>query len=129
MVLGFKKQFVPLILNGTKIHTIREDKKNRWKVGMTIHMATGVRTKEYNQFATAKVTKIEHIEIKWILPSKASTALNSRGVQVYINDKNITLECEKIDALVKNDGFNSRSDFFEWFNQDFKGKIIHWELI
>jgi predicted transcriptional regulator len=31
MVLGFKEQFVDRILNGSKIHTIREDSKSRWK--------------------------------------------------------------------------------------------------
>lgn len=47
MILSFKEQFIPKILDGTKIHTIREDKKNRWEAGKKIHFATGVRTKNY----------------------------------------------------------------------------------
>lgn len=43
-----KTEFVEKILAGRKLHTLRSG--NRWKAGMTIHMATGVRTKHYNQF-------------------------------------------------------------------------------
>lgn len=50
MILSFKKQFSEPILKGTKIHTIREDKPNRWKPGNKIHFANGVRTQNYNCF-------------------------------------------------------------------------------
>jgi hypothetical protein len=127
MILGFKKQFVPLILNGTKIHTIREDQKNRWKVGMKIHMATGVRTKEYNQFAIAKVTKIDSIAIAWHRHHTPEEV--NQTVLVYINENRFSWSSKTIQELVKNDGFNTMEEFFEWFNEDFTGKIIHWELI
>ncbi len=39
MILGFKEQFVEKIQNGIKKHTIRADKNNRWRDGMTIHFA------------------------------------------------------------------------------------------
>lgn len=121
MILGFKPQFKEPILNGTKIHTIREDKNNRWKPGNTIQMATGVRTKNYNCFAKADCVYVQDIEIKWV----KDKITQSRGVIVYIDDVNIT-QTDLIDDLVKNDGFESRRDFFEWFKNDFKGKIIHW---
>jgi len=50
MVLGFKPQFVPKILDGTKIHTLRKDATQRWKPGRSIQFATGVRTKNYKTF-------------------------------------------------------------------------------
>jgi len=37
-----------------KIHTIR--KGNRWRAGVKIHFATGVRSKGYRQFAEAVCT-------------------------------------------------------------------------
>jgi len=49
MILGFKTKFTDKILNGSKIHTIRKDSKNRWKVGNTIHFANGIRTKNNNE--------------------------------------------------------------------------------
>jgi len=58
MILGFKTKtkdgrytnFVEKIEKGEKIHTIREDKLNRWRAGRIIHAAVGVRTNEYRQF-------------------------------------------------------------------------------
>jgi len=32
----------------------------------------------------------------------------------------------EIERLAENDGFNTASDFLEWFDHDFTGKIIHW---
>ena len=32
----------------------------------------------------------------------------------------------QIKELALNDGFASQEDFFDWFKQDFTGKIIHW---
>ena len=123
MILPFKPQFKPLILDGTKIHTIREDTHDRWKVGMKIHMATGVRTKNYKQFAEATVSEISTIEIKWY----GSKEFSNRAVQVKVNETNITNTFDTLDLLVKNDGFSNRQDFFAWFNEDFTGKLIYWE--
>ena len=124
MVIGFKKQFVPKILDGTKEHTIREDATNRWKVGMTMHMATGVRTKGYNQFAKKTCIGIQNVEIRWRNPPADS--LEGRSVKVFIDGKNISSHDEILDTLVKKDGFTDRKEFFTWFSEDFTGKILHW---
>ena len=39
---------------------------------------------------------------------------------------NIVLTNKQIEQLAKNDGFDSVQDFFNWFNEDFNGRIIHW---
>lgn len=110
MILAFKPQFVPRILSGRKIHTIREDKNNRWQPGKKIHMATGVRTKNYNCFKEAVCVAVQSIEIT--------------KNKVYIDG--IQLNKQEIKTLAINDGFNGIVDFFKWFNQHFYGKIIHW---
>jgi uncharacterized protein YqfB (UPF0267 family) len=114
MVLSFQPQFVDQIIKGTKIHSIREDKGNRWKVGSMINFATSVRTKKYNEFKKATVT---HIDFVLITQRKA----------VYIND--FRLSKERIEEFAQNDGFESASKFFEFFNDDFTGKIIHWTKV
>jgi hypothetical protein len=43
---------------------------------------------------------------------------------VWIDNKK--LNSIEIFELAKNDGFDSIEDFFNYFNQDFTGKIIHW---
>ena len=61
MILTFKERFVEPILNSTKIHTIREDKYNRWKKGMKIHFWCGNPrniTKNPYQFAEGTVCQI-----------------------------------------------------------------------
>jgi hypothetical protein len=49
---------------------------------------------------------------------------NSEIFRVNIDGRWITDAELKI--LSVNDGFDSVDDFFEWFNEDFAGKIIHW---
>lgn len=115
MILGFKPQFKPKILDGTKIHTIREDKQDRWKIGYWIHFACGVRTKNYECFKQDICCGTQKIEIKWI---------DSTFVRVWVDDR--PLAGIEVAALARQDGFENERQFFEWFDKDFKGKIIHW---
>ena len=128
MVIGFKEKFKEPILKGTKIHTIREDSHNRWKQGIKMHMATGVRTKKYNQFYEDTCKSTQKIEIKY---NKGG------GVNVFIDNNffhyqtswGLEWEKESKNRMLKlaiNDGFDSIESFFKWFNGDFVGKIIHW---
>lgn len=119
MILGFKPEFQEPILKGTKIHTIREDKPNRWKAGNKIHFATGVRTKKYNQFKLGKCVSVQQIEITRPIWSEY---LNDAVVK--IDGKTLTQEQQQ--QLAYNDGFSNLLSFWLWFNEDFKGKIIHW---
>lgn len=130
MILAFKPQFKDKILNGSKIHTIREDKLNRWKPGNSIHMATGVRTKNYNQFAERLCMAVEPFEIFYYPLGTQTTALvvvNDMilGKAIWVNCK-LTYSNPYLNLLATNDGFASINEFFEWFDSDFKGKIIHW---
>jgi len=141
MVLGFKQKigkvetyFVEKILAfvyaeiakhfpNPKIHTIRQG--NRWRKGMSIQMATGVRTKKYKQFnkglpdlSTCKHT--QKIEIIWGKDSMG------KHVLVLIDDEIVSNNKKIIDQLVVNDGFESKKQFFQYFNTNFSGQIVHW---
>jgi hypothetical protein len=114
---------------------------------MKIHMATGVRTKNYKQFAEATVSRIVGINIKWfLLDHKDNIVLKndqSRCPSVnlfeyygdlgenYYESIIFHKHCNPklMNELAKNDGFNSIDDFFGWFNTDFKGKLIYWEKL
>jgi hypothetical protein len=131
MLIGYKKQFpwgLPTcfkgkIIDGIKKHTIRADIHDRWKPGMLIQHAYGVRTKMYEQFKEGQCISIQTIEI-----------LHKSGeVFIKIDDKHYfdTMSfnyntMNAINELASNDGFDSIEDFLKWFNIDFKGKIIHW---
>lgn len=117
MVIGFKPQFEDRIIAGTKKHTIREDKHDRWHAGMLMHMATGVRTKFYKCF-------------------KIDTCKSTQGIEIiresdYLFDVIVTVDGRKmsideIQQLAWNDGFLTLIDFLLWFSEGVKGKIIHW---
>ena len=116
MVLGFKTQFVPKILGGSKIHTIREDKMNRWQKGVKIHFATGVRTKNYAQFMEGVCCFNQAVIL---CPERQEILLGLNG-QMHLLDisKNLT--------FAQNDGFDTEQDFWGWFNKPFMGVVIHW---
>ena len=116
MILGFKKQFVKPILSGIKRHSIREDVHNRWQPGRIIHFATGVRTKDYNQFKMGICQSVQQIEIKY-----NESLIDTK---IIIEGKKITLDQKQ--KLAWNDGFQNLAAFLLWFNKDFKGKIIQW---
>lgn len=98
-----------------KLHTIREDKSNRWRPGMNIHFVVNNRTKDRLQFAPIlKCIHTQEIEI--------SNSSNGRSVIV----DSLTLSFHGIKSLALNDGFPNMDSFFNYFRDGFKGKIIHW---
>ena len=128
MVLSFNQNFPEKIINGTKVHTIRQDTTGRWKAGMKIQFATGARTKAYNQFHEAECTGVQDIEIKYT---------DNRGaVKIYIDGNHLgtwhrfmpqrSENVADVLRLAVNDGFEGVSELLNWFQRDFNGKIIHW---
>ena len=116
MVIGFNKKFVEPILAKTKKHTLREDLHNRWKPGMMMNMATGVRTKNYNQFEKDFCRSVQQIEIPPFSMQK----------DYIIKVDGRILSVDEMHYLSYNDGFNEFVEFVAWFSKGFKGKIIHW---
>jgi hypothetical protein len=110
-----------------KIHTIRTDLCNRWKAGNDIHFTINPRTK--NQFQFAPIVKCISTQLIWIQSSEKRIL-----VENYLNDdKTIPdkfnwkqLQSDEVYNLIKNDGFDSEEDFWNYFDKDFSGKIIHW---
>lgn len=124
MILAFNQNFITSIKSGTKIHTIREDKPNRWRKGNIIHFATGVRTKDYNQFHQGICTGVQRVFMTY--------AYNDL-IQISVNGKELFGYNERL-KFAQNDGFETWEEFFNWFfplikenpDKEFKGKIIHW---
>lgn len=142
MILGFKPQFVPKILDGTKLHTIRSG--NRWKPGMSIQMATGVRTPQYNQFNADRpdlqVCKcVQDILFRFNHECDIHIIhdpdIRNKGLytfSIFIDGKQV-INKFLLKIISKCDGFDTVYDFIEWFydvrNQErnnYVGQIIHW---
>jgi hypothetical protein len=107
-----------------KIHTIREDKKNRWKAATKIDFFINARQKNMLRFAPVlPVVSVQKIEIKWYRNSKEKRFWY-KDATICIDE--VYLNCESCIKLAQNDGFDTIEDFFDYFNEDFTGKIIHW---
>jgi hypothetical protein len=121
--------------NLPKLHTIREDKTNRWKAGVIIDFFINARTKKMFRFAPRiSVVSTQKIEIVW---TEWTPGTLLKLVSIYIDDECYVMNYEKefnsskqrhqrIEKLAYNDGFDTIEDFLAYFNTDFSGKIIHW---
>lgn len=124
MILGFNQQFKAPILEGTKIHSIREDKTRRWKAGRTIQMATGVRTKNYECFKEDTCKSVQKVCMSY--------AFND-VIEITVGD-NYLFGFPEREAFAKNDGFKDWQAFFDWFYPLIKkaedgfyvARLIHW---
>lgn len=109
-----------------KIHTIREDKSDRWKAGNDIHFVINNRTPERFQFAPV----VECVCVQEIVIDHSPS--NPGIVRVTIEKKLIYEGSDSSDRnsrmweIARNDGFDSVEDFFTYFDKSFTGKIIHW---
>lgn len=99
MILTYShERFPDLIKAGIKIHTIRVDKNNRWKPGMTIqHWMHNPRNQSKNphQFGTGVCRSIQKIKI---MPDL---------------------------KMIQIDGFTNARMFWKWFHEPFVGRLIH----
>lgn len=114
--LSYKEQFIMPVKSGRKKHTIRAKRKKPIKVGDTLYMFYGMRTKYCTRIGQAVCTKVEQITIY------------QNGL-CYVNGKRLTLRDR--DDLAYRDGFEN---YFEmlgfWIDNNtlpFKGDIIHWQ--
>lgn len=114
-----------------KIHTIRDDKADRWKVGNKIHQVIHNRSPKRFQFAPVlEVLAIQKIKIQYrkdgdtllanvVVDGKHIGTATWKNCQLVEHNPNL-------DILAHNDGFDDVSQFFEYFSDSYKGKIIHW---
>ena len=152
MILGFKTHwpdgrpthFVEKILANTrpwyfhdytpKIHTVRAGDRwplrQRWQPGQIIHMATGVRTKNYQQF--------NQEEIIWGCTRNTNVRAIQR-IRIWSDGEDSTCLIGPADApflteaqreyFARNDGFESWAELLTWFfpkgSGHFSGIIIH----
>lgn len=130
MILGFMERypgtdkptdFIEKIGKGIKIHTLRKDENKRWKPGMGIDMAIGVRTKNYFCFNDSHICKsVQRIDIFYdVIKNKLSISVERKK-----------LKPQQITMLIANDGVDCKQDFVNYFFPNgelyWGGRIIHW---
>jgi hypothetical protein len=132
MLLGFKKQFAAKILDGTKKFTIRNERKISPKVGETIHMYSGLRTK-YTELISKEHKYTGCQKVKIVIEK-----LKPEGFYLEIHVWNIdspffvhALHDSQRSNFVKHDGFKSQRDFCEYWIEGHQRltairTIYHW---
>lgn len=116
MILSFQKQFVPLIQDGTKIHTLRRDVHKRWKPGMKIHFYEGNPRNGGKQFMDGVCTSVQRVDYVLTHGESPLWLIDKREVDVML--------------FSKNDGFASPISLMTWFNSNVDPiedwSLIHW---
>lgn len=111
---NFRPRFVAAILNGSKTHTIRGDRKRSDKAGDTMHLYTGLRQKGARLLLRTPCIRVEPIYI-------------DERRQVFLGDEQLSGdECE---AMAVRDGFSSFADMMEFWEArlPFRGQVYHWD--
>jgi hypothetical protein len=122
MTLGFKRQFAPMVEDGSKTHSIREDLEDRWHPGVPVDAFVDPRQKTMRRLIPrTPCVKTERIVI----------SQRRYGVEVIIGG--VKLDDSEKEAFAFRDGFRKqKGHYFEemmayWKGQlPFKGKLIHW---
>lgn len=115
-LLNFQEQFANGVEFGKKSQTIRKQRKNPIKVGDTLYIYTGLRTKKARKLRTEKCKWVDQIRIycdgigfdqRWGLSSK-----------------------RELDEFAQADGFDSFYEMARWFKKThglpFEGILIKW---
>ncbi len=123
-----------------KLHTVREDLKERWKPGINIDFFINVRRPNMYRFAPVlPVVSSQKIEFIWKDNTENLTCLGTsfdKTCTIMIDDRfygdayffngSVVSSSYTIPIFANNDGFDTPEELFAYFNKNFKGKIIHW---
>jgi hypothetical protein len=111
-VLGFNETFIPAIVAGTKIHTIRAGQ--RWQVGDVAHFcARAQQPDQYEFWPPQPVRLVQDIEL-----TASELRVDGRP-----------LGSAELRALAQADGFETATDLFAFFADKplpFRGQLVHW---
>jgi hypothetical protein len=110
MLLGFKKQFKSPIKKEIKGFTLRDERKNTPKIGETLYMYTGLRTKAC-ELITSNYT------LKYIYPVKIEIFRKPILLKIDIQINGNTLSKRDLKDFVLMDGFKSVYDFLEYWTE------------
>lgn len=109
---NFQPRFADLVESGQKTQTIR--KTLRGKVGDTVYLYTGQRTKNCRKLGEGRIVSIQ--------------AINIQQNVIFVGDW--ILSEKQDDSLASADGFADRSEMLDWFKKQhglpFDGFLYKW---
>ncbi len=111
---NFRPRFVDSILDGSKTHTIRGDRKRPDKPGDTMHLYTGLRQKGARLLMRVVCIRVDTIYI-------------DERQQVFLGEEQLSAdECE---GMAVRDGFASFADMMSFWEGrlPFHGHVYYWD--
>jgi len=112
VILGFNEDFVPAILAGTKVHTIRAGQ--RWRAGAVAHFCVHVGQPVQREFWEPK-------------PILLVQAIELTASELRVDGR--LLPPAALAALAHADGFSTTAALFAFFAAEplpFRGQLVHW---
>jgi len=112
MVLGFNEDFIPAIVAGTKIHTIRAGQ--RWQAGTLAQFcAQAHQPGQYEFWPARPIVAVQHIELT--------------ATEVRVDGR--PLPPTELLTLAQADGFGTVRELLAFFADKplpFQGQLLHW---
>lgn len=110
MLLGFKKQFAPKILDGSKVMTVRQPRKVEPKIGEVLHMYTGLRTRNCEKITSEhKLNGTQSVDFL-ISKSKEEDWID---IDAFVDGA--PLDQYQIEKFARADGFDSGHELAEYW--------------
>ncbi len=131
MLLGCKGQFVHKIVEGTKPHSFRANRKDgrKWKVGDTIQFYENVRQPDMRKIRPDAVVKGVQ-DVKMIL--RINKSIDQYNFYLFIDRKNRKGFARH--QIMEKDGFEEVIQFIRFFfpkekfnkSGTWEGQLVHW---
>ena len=129
---NFQSRFVPFILDGRKMHTIRATRAHPDKPGNTLHLYSGLRQKGARLLMRVPCVKVEEIEImhrieRFKNPDNGKIE-RVEWFSIWIDDQE--LSGSENEELARRDGFSDFQEMMKFWDGrlPFEGQIIHWRI-
>jgi len=135
VILGFKAQFVPYVLDGSKTHTIRAGA--RWKAGMRADLFQNVRQKNMSLLFRAPVVRVEDICIFDDPNEDAGILIQGEPLHhaecdLFAYRDGFRSSCSDTEAYGTVGAFEQMIEFWRRTHNitvnPFRGQIIHWDF-
>ncbi len=112
MILGFNESFIPAIIAGTKIHTIRAGQ--RWQAGTVAQFcARAYQPDQYEFWPPLPVLLVQKIELT--------------ATELHVDGR--PLPPSELLTLAQADGFETVAEMLAFFADKplpFQGQLVHW---
>jgi hypothetical protein len=150
MVLGFKRRFAPFVEDGSKTHSIREDKNDRWRPGVIVDAFVDPRQKTMRRLMPPTpciyTEPLEMIAVSQSLVAAERIVLVIDGRRLDLDESNLFAwrdgfrhePVAGIDFSIddENPGYSPKTEgcyammLQFWADLDrkltWRGKIVHW---